>query len=143
MVNKGRKLRVLVVDDDNEMREMLYSFLSYRGFYVKTAQDGVKGLAELEKDSYDMLITDIYMPHMDGIEFLDKIDQKNYDLLILAMTGLPSKEVNEKVIEKGAYGCLIKPFPLNLLITTIEQCVEQSGVQKSLSEPVSNKSISL
>lgn len=133
---KGKRTKILVVDDDKEMREMIYSFLTYRGFYVETVQDGAHCLAALEKKSYDMLITDVYMPRMDGFELLDKIDQKNYNLLVLAMTGLPSKEVIEKIIEKGAYDCLIKPFPLNHLITTIEKCVEQSG-------SVSSKSVSM
>jgi len=124
---KGKRMRILVVDDDREMREMIYSFLTYRGFYVETMQDGANCLAALEKDSYDMLITDVYMPLMNGLELLDKIDQKDYNLLVLAMTGLPSEEIIEKLIEKGAYDCLIKPFPLNHLITTIEKCVEQSG----------------
>jgi DNA-binding response OmpR family regulator len=139
---KGNRMKVLIVDDDQEMRDMLYSFLTYRGFYVKTAQDGINGLAALEKDSYDMLITDIYMPYMDGFELLDKIDQKNSNLLILAMTGLPSEEVNEKAVEKGAYDCLVKPFPLSLLIATIKKCIEQAGLQESFSELVSSKSIS-
>lgn len=142
MTVKEKRMKILVVDDDQEMREMIYSFLTYRGFYVKTMKDGINGLAELKKDSYDMLITDIYMPYMNGLELLDKMDRKNSNLSILAMTGLPSKEVIEQVIEKGAYDCLIKPFPLSLLINTIEKCFEQSGFKRSLSEPVSNKSIS-
>jgi DNA-binding response OmpR family regulator len=142
-VAKGKRMRVLVVDDDQEMRDMICSFLTYRGFYVKTVQDGSKGLAELEKDLYDLLITDIYMPGMGGLELLENIDKRNWNLSILAMTGMPSKKINETVVEKGAYGCLVKPFPLSLLITTIEKCFEQSGVQESPSESVSNtKSIS-
>jgi DNA-binding NtrC family response regulator len=121
---KEKRKKVLVVDDDQEMRNMLRSFLTYRGYYVKTVQDGIKGLAELEKDFYDLLITDIYMPGMSGLELLENIDKRNLDLSILAMTGMPSKKINETVAEKGAYGCLVKPFPLSLLLTTIEKCFE-------------------
>ena len=65
--------------------------------------------------------------------------------MIVAMTGIPSKEVIEKVIEKGAYDCLIKPFPLSLLVSTIEKCVKQSGLEKYLPEPDSstNNSVSV
>jgi len=140
---KGKRMRILVVDDDQEMREMLYSFLTYRGFYVETMQDGVSGLAALEKDPYDILITDLYMPCMNGLEMLDKIGEGNSNLMIIVMTGLPSEEIIEKLVEKGVYDCLIKPFPLSHLINTIEKCVEQSGIQESPSEAVSKKSISI
>ena len=53
MAVKEKRMKILVVDDDQEMREMIYSFLTYRGFYVKTMKDGINGLAELKKDSYD------------------------------------------------------------------------------------------
>ena len=106
-------------------------------------KDGVNVFFELEKDSYHMLISDIYMPCINGLDVLDKIDRENCHLLILAMTGLPGKELIEQVIEKGACDCLIKPFPLSLLITTIEKCFERSGLQRSLSKSVFSKSISV
>ena len=134
---------MLVVDDDQQMRDMLYSFLSYRGFYVRTAEDGNRGLAELKENPYDMLITDIYMPSLNGLEMLDRIEQKDTDLMIVAMTGIPSKEVIEKIIEKGAYDCLIKPFPLSLLVSTIEKCVKQSGLEEYLPESDSSTTNSI
>ena len=90
-----------------------------------------------------MLIMDVSLHYMNGLDLLDKIDRKNSNLLILTMTGLPSKEVMEQVIEKGACDCLIKPFPLSLLITTIEKCFERSGLQRSLSKSVFSKSTSV
>ena len=134
MCGEKRVLKVLVVDDDQQVRDMLYSFLSYRGFYVRTAEDGNAGLAELKKESYDLLITDIYMPSLNGLELLDRIEQKDKNLMIIAMTGIPSKEVIENIIEKGACDCLIKPFPLSLLVSTIEKCVKQSGLEEYLPE---------
>jgi DNA-binding NtrC family response regulator len=126
MVSK-RQQKILVVEDDQELRDMLYSFLTYRGFYVQTACHGVDGYEALGRDSFDMVITDIYMPHMNGLELLDKIGYEYAHLLILTMTGFPSTEIHKKVLEKGAYDCLVKPFPLSLLMTTIEKCFKQSG----------------
>jgi len=122
-----RHQKILVVDDDRELREMLYRFLTYQGFHVKTACHGGEGYEELGRDSFDMVITDIYMPHMNGLELLDKIEQEYAHIVILAMTGFPSPEIYEEVLEKGAYDCLVKPFPLKLLMTTIEKCFKQSG----------------
>ena len=133
-VIRDRRLKILVVDDDPQVREMIQSFLSFRGFHVKTAEDGNSGLAELAKNPYDMLITDIYMPRLSGLELLDRIYQRDSALMILAITGMPSKEVIDKVIQKGAQDCLIKPFSLSLLISTIEKCVRKSGLEKYLPE---------
>ena len=63
--------------------------------------------------------------------------RKNLDLPIIAMTGLPNADITEKVIEKGACDCLVKPFSLNHLITTIKKCFEQSASHKALSKALS------
>lgn len=126
MVSK-RPRKILVVDDDRELREMLYRFLTYQGFHVKTACNGSDACEALGRDSFDMVITDIYMPHMNGLELLDKIGHEYAHLVTLAMTGFPSTEIHEQVLEKGAYDCLVKPFPLSLFMTTIENCFKQSG----------------
>ena len=125
-----RQQKILVVDDDQELREMLYRFLTYEGFLVQTACHGGDAYEALGRDSFDMVITDIYMPHMNGLELLDKIGQDYSHLVTLAMTGFPSTEIHEQVLEKGAYDCLVKPFPLSLLMTTIEKCFKQSEYNK-------------
>jgi len=122
-----RQQKILIVEDDQELRHMLYRFLTYQGFYVQTACHGRDGYEALGRDSFDMVITDIYMPHMNGLELLDKIEHEYAHLLILAMTGFPSPEIHQQVLEKGAYDCLVKPFPLSLLLATIEKCFKQSG----------------
>jgi len=137
MASKQLK-KILVVEDDQQTREMLYTFLTYQGFSVHTACHGADGYKALGKDSFDMVITDICMPHMNGLELLDKIAHEYSHLVTLAITGFPSTEIHTKVIEKGASDCLEKPFPLSLLKTTIEKCFEQSGSSttpgKTLSE---------
>ena len=132
-----RQRKILVVDDDRELREMLYRFLTYKGFSVHTACHGGDGYEALGRDSFDMVITDIYMPHMNGLELLDKIGHEYAHILILAMTGFPSTEIHEQVLEKGAYDCLVKPFPLSLLMTTIEKCFKQSGSDTASSKTIS------
>jgi DNA-binding NtrC family response regulator len=132
-----RQRKILVVDDDRELREMLYRFLTYKGFSVHTACHGGDGYEALGRDSFDMVITDIYMPHMNGLELLDKIGHEYAHIVILAMTGFPSTEIHEQVLEKGAYDCLVKPFPLSLLMTTIEKCFKQSGSDTASSKTIS------
>ena len=62
--------RVLVVDDEKVIREILADFLSMEGFFVRTAEDGGAALVELSRHSYDLVLSDLKMPHMGGIELL-------------------------------------------------------------------------
>ena len=132
------KPRILVVDDDEELREMIRNFLAYRGCYVETACDGLDGCEALERNSFDMVITDIYMPRMNGLELLETIEHKYTDLLTLAMTGFPNEDITKKVLEKGSCKFLVKPFTLQELLTTITKCFEQSEAHKPLSKILSN-----
>jgi len=137
MVSETRP-RLLVVDDDEELREMICNFLTYRGCYVETACDGVDACSALERSTFHMVITDIYMPRMNGLELLDTIEQNYAHLLTLAMTGFPNADITTKVTEKGACDCLVKPFPLNHLLSSIKNCFEQSDSHKELSKTLSD-----
>ena len=132
------KPRILVVDDDEELREMIRTFLAYRGCYVETACDGVDGCQALEGSRFDMVITDIYMPRMNGLELLETIKHKHTDLLTLAMTGFPNEDITRKVLEKASCECLVKPFTLHQLLTAITNCFEQSEAHKPLTKNLSN-----
>jgi DNA-binding NtrC family response regulator len=132
------KPRILVVDDDGELREMIRNFLAYRGCFVETAYDGLDGCAALERDTFDMVITDIYMPRMNGLELLETIERKYPGLLTLAMTGFPNEDITKRVREKGSCKCLVKPFTLQQLFTAITNCFEQSEAHKPLSKILSN-----
>jgi DNA-binding NtrC family response regulator len=132
------KPRILVVDDDEELREMIRNFLAYRGCYVETACDGLDGCTALEREAFDMVITDIYMPRMNGLELLETIEHKYPGLLTLAMTGFPNEDITKRVREKGSCECLVKPFTLQQLLTAITTCFEQSDAHKPLSKILSN-----
>src|SRR4029453_4760503 len=79
--------RVLVVDDEKMIREILADFLSLEGFWVRTAEDGAAALAELERHPYDLVISDLKMPRMDGIELLEQINRASPNVLTVIMTG--------------------------------------------------------
>ena len=132
------KPRILVVDDDEELREMISNFLACRGCYVETAANGLDGCEMLERNTFDMVITDLYMPHMNGLELLETIEHKYTDLLTVAMTGFPNQDITKRILEKGTCECLVKPFTLQQLLTTITKCFEQSEAHKPLSKILSN-----
>jgi DNA-binding NtrC family response regulator len=132
------KPRILVVDDDSELREMIRNFLAYRGCYVETACDGLEGCAALERNIFDLVITDIYMPRMNGLELLETIEHNYPDLPTVTMTGFPNEDITKRVLEKGSCEFLVKPFTLQQLLTTITKCFEQSEAHKPLAKILSN-----
>lgn len=108
--------KILVVDDDPNIRELVGVFLSEEGFDIYEASDGVEALAKLETIRVDMVILDVMMPNMDGWELCSEL-RKYYDfpLLMLTVNGETSQKV--KGFQLGTDDYLVKPFdPLELVV---------------------------
>jgi DNA-binding response OmpR family regulator len=109
---------VLVIDDDDEVREFLIRLLKRRGYSVIGARDGEAGLASLAAESFALVITDIVMPDMEGLETIKRIRRGNPTLPIIAISGGGSNQIDYlKFARKfGANAVLAKPFePAELL----------------------------
>jgi DNA-binding response OmpR family regulator len=109
-------IKILVVDDDSHIREMVGIFLRDEGFDIVEASDGVDALSKLETIKIDMVILDVMMPHMDGWQLCAEL-RKYYDfpLLMLTVKGETSQKV--KGFQLGADDYLVKPFdPLELVV---------------------------
>src|SRR5262245_10307495 len=79
--------RILVVDDERVIREILSDFLSLEGYVVRTVEDGEEALKELQRRSYNLVISDLKMPNMNGLELIEKITQQQIPVLTVIMTG--------------------------------------------------------
>lgn len=121
--NTQNQLQVLVIDDDDLVRETLEMMLVDAGYSVTSASDGRRGLAELEKKVPDFVVTDIYMPEKEGIETIVDIRRTYPNIKIIAMSGgadvgsMPVLQLAEMV---GADRVLKKPFLPSEIIETIE-----------------------
>jgi DNA-binding NtrC family response regulator len=102
--------RILVVDDERVIREILAEFLTLEGFSVHTVEDGEKALVELRLHPYDLLITDLKMPRLSGLQLLEKIEAERLGVLTVLMTGFGTVETAIEAMKKGAYDYLLKPF---------------------------------
>lgn len=103
-------MRVLVIDDDLEILELLNSFLSSLDYEVKAVSNSIEGLKLITTEVFDLVLLDIKLPEKDGIEVLKEIKKIDPQLPVVVITGY--KEA-EKVIEAFRYGamdCLLKPF---------------------------------
>ncbi len=122
--------RVLVVDDEKVIREILSDFLSMEGFVVKTVEDGIEALSELEQRSYNLVITDLKMPRMGGIELLEQINQRQQSLLTVIMTGFGTIETAIEAMKKGAYDYILKPFKVEEVIHIVQRGLEKQRLQR-------------
>jgi two-component system OmpR family response regulator len=101
--------KVLIVDDDPHMRELVGFFLRPEGFEIVEACDGIEALADLELFKADLVILDIMMPNMDGWELCREI-RKQYDIPLLMLTAKGDTPQKAKGVELGMDDYLVKPF---------------------------------
>lgn len=120
--------RILVVDDEQAIRQTLKEILSFEGYAVDTAENGKDGLAMLTDNLYDVVLSDIKMPGMDGMEFLAKTNEIAPDLPVIMISGHGSIEVAVESVRKGAYDFITKPPDLNRLLITIKNAIDKSNL---------------
>lgn len=107
--------RVLIVDDEPYIRELIQHCLELEGYDCTTAAHAEAALAALGEGGFELLVSDIHMPGMTGMELLAVVRQRQPDLAVLMVTGVDDRTVGIQALRLGAYGYLIKPFDLNEL----------------------------
>jgi response regulator RpfG family c-di-GMP phosphodiesterase len=121
--------RILVVDDERVIREILAEFLTLEGYSVHTVEDGEKALTELRLRPYDLLITDLKMPRLSGLQLLEKIEAERLGVLTVLMTGFGTVETAIEAMKKGAYDYLLKPFKVEEVIHVVERALYRQRLQ--------------
>ncbi|MFK7999044.1 MAG: HD domain-containing phosphohydrolase [Polyangiales bacterium] len=117
--------RILVVDDEQVIREILADFLSMEGFVLRTAADGNEALMELSRAHYDLVLSDLKMPNMGGIELLGAIQKHAPGVVTVIMTGFGTVETAINAMKKGAYDYILKPFKMEEVVHTIRRGLEK------------------
>jgi response regulator RpfG family c-di-GMP phosphodiesterase len=128
-VEPGDAARILVVDDERVIREILAEFLTLEGFSVHTVEDGEKALTELRLNPYDLLITDLKMPRLSGLQLLEKIEAERLGVLTVLMTGFGTVETAIEAMKKGAYDYLLKPFKVEEVIHVVRRALYRQRLQ--------------
>ena len=118
-------VRILVVDDDEITCNLLEEVLSKEGYTVQKALNGRQAIDQGEKQTYDVVLTDIKMTGVDGMEVLRAYRQKNSETIIIMMTAFGSIETAIRAIKEGAYDYVSKPFKLDEIKLTIQRALEQ------------------
>jgi DNA-binding NtrC family response regulator len=114
-------VRVLVIDDEKGLRDMLSYTLKRMKFEVAVAEDGEKGLAAARAADFDVVVCDVMMPGLDGIAVLRALKRERPALAVVMVTGFPTDETAARARELGAYDYLAKPYEVMSLCATLEK----------------------
>ncbi|MEE9441161.1 MAG: response regulator [candidate division Zixibacteria bacterium] len=121
------KYRILVVDDELLIRDLLYDFFSSQDWDIMVAEGGYKAIEFLKNQDFDIVLTDLKMPDMDGMALAGRIRELYQGLPVVIMTGYPSLDSAIEALRYKIDDYIIKPFNVNQLFKTIKRVVEETN----------------
>ncbi|HZL08848.1 MAG TPA: sigma-54 dependent transcriptional regulator [Prolixibacteraceae bacterium] len=138
----AKKISILIVDDEESVRDSLYNWFIEDGFRVECAENAKKALTILESSQFDIILADIKMPGMDGLEMLRRIKSLKKDSIVIVMTAFATVDTAVKALKDGAYDYVTKPFDPDDLTHLIRNATKQISLSEE-NENLKNKVISL
>ncbi|MCM8812369.1 MAG: response regulator [Candidatus Omnitrophica bacterium] len=124
--------RILIVDDEQVIRDLLKRALGDRGYAVETAEDGEQALEKARNTCFQILLTDLQMPKVNGMDVLREIKRSNPEVEVIVLSGYPTIAAAVEAIKIGAFDFICKPFDLNVVYLTIQQCLQKQQLQAGL-----------
>jgi len=116
--------KILIIDDEEGIREILTDILKARDFEVSAAGTGEQGLKEVAQSHFNVVILDIRLPDMTGIQILERIDELSPDTQVILVTAYASVDTAVEAVRKKAYDYIAKPFKIEKLVASIEAALE-------------------
>ncbi|MDP7038595.1 MAG: response regulator [Myxococcota bacterium] len=126
----GDKTRVLIVDDEELIREYLADLLEFEGYYVEAVGSGEAALGRLQKEPFDIILSDLKMPGMGGVELLRRTYELRQDHKVVIMTGFGTVETATDAMKDGAFDYILKPFKAEELVRILERAIEQIRLER-------------
>lgn len=127
------KQSVLIVDDDPEFLKAMRKMFEKSGYSVALAGDGQEALDALAKDSFDLIISDVRMPHLNGIELMEEISRKRLDIPVIFITGYGEVESYMDLMNLGAYEYINKPVNSREILGIAKRAIEARGDSRRVS----------
>ena len=131
MDNKNKN-RILVIDDDKEVADLIIVYLLKQGYRVVAAHTAKEGIEKFGDGDFDLVILDLNLPDANGIEVLDYIKQKVRETVVLIITGHGTSEASISSVKAGAYDFIQKPIDLQSLEVIISRALEKQGLTKQV-----------
>lgn len=141
------KGKILVVDDEKSMREILQIFLKNEGYSVAVASNGAAAIEDVKKDIYDLVITDMKMPKASGLDLLKSTKHVSPNTIVVIITAFGSTDSAVEAMKLGAYDYIQKPFQMDEIRLIVKNALEKQKLRKDVSilkgqlEPSSLKNI--
>lgn len=126
-MNQAQK-KILIVDDDDEIRELLEFDVAQSGYFVDTAKDGLEGLNKALNNSYDLILLDVMMPKMNGFDVCKNIRNAKINIPILLLTAKGTIEDKTEGFDCGADDYLVKPFDIQEVLLRIRVLLRRNQV---------------
>jgi len=122
--------KILIIDDERAIRNVLKDILQTEGYQTDDAADGEEGLQKFLNNTYDLVICDIKMPKLDGIEFLQKAQEAKPEVPIIIISGHGNIETAVDAVKKGAFDFVSKPPDLNRFLITLRNALDKNVLVK-------------
>ena len=130
MTSKMSEKRLLVIDDEENMRHMLSKLLGKAGYIVEAACDGHEGLKMAQSNAYDFILCDIKMPHMSGMDFLKSSRDKIGTTTVIMMSAYGTIDTAIEAMKLGAYDYISKPFKTDEVYLTLKKAEERESLRR-------------
>ena len=130
--------RILIVDDDDEIRELLEFDIASSGYFVDSAKDGLEGLNKALNNAYDLILLDVMMPKMNGFEVCKNIRQAKLAVPVLMLTAKGTIDDKTSGFDCGADDYLVKPFDIQEVLLRIRVLLRRNAVEVE-ETPLSNE----
>jgi len=120
--------KILIVDDDPQIRSLLAERLRFHQYRVFTAEDGEEGLNIFRKEGADLVLLDLMMPKLDGIETLNRMKKEEPEVLVIMLTAFGTIEKAVEAMKKGAFDFIPKPCEPEHILMTVEKALERKNL---------------
>ncbi len=126
----NKKEKILIVDDDRRLSEILANVLDYEGYDCDTSNDGEETISKFKKKTFDLVLLDLKLPDMSGMDILSKIKKLKPSVQIVMISGQGSIQTAVEATKKGAYDFLEKPLDTERVLVTIKNALEKGRLER-------------
>ncbi|MCL0061283.1 diguanylate cyclase [Thermodesulfovibrionales bacterium] len=137
------RIKILVVDDEEVIRNLLADVLTDDGYKVIAAASAEEALEKIKETPFEVIITDLMLPGINGLEVLRKIKKMNFDISVIVITGYATVETAVKAIKEGAYDYISKPFDTAEIKIVVGRAIERQVLIRGVKEKEHYKKLSI
>lgn len=127
-----KKAVILIIDDDQNQRKTLTDIVAAKGYETLVAADGAAGLAVLQENPVNLVLTDLGLPDISGIDILSKVKTLYPDIQVIILTGIATVDSAVEATNLGAFSYLRKPYDIDQLLLQIQRALEKQRVEEEL-----------